>query len=904
MDRIWLSAPAPAMKVWRELGVACWLTNSALAHLGAERGMDDAQWRALAHELLTLCGEAAEPMTLPDVSIGGHAHRPAPVVLGPGWLVWFESMPAYHPPRGADGLKDAQLSRDGAFDSGLATWITLAGLWVWRLDLVSKRIQFNSVGYEAVGIAPRAEGLDIDEFRRTIHPDDLPAVITAAREAEDSERIVDVITRYRTPHGGYRHWVTRRVTERDAQGRAVAIAGVAIDQSDRIAERERARVLAQRIAFITQAAGAGMWRVDLHSGVFEWSEQMHRIYGVPLEQGPPLLETLINEIVHPEDRDAVRRRRDRANAHGDGLAPLDFRICRPDGSVRWLSSWSHRAVIDGRIVDSGITVDVTEHHLVAAQLREANARALLAAESAGIGTWERDFVRGESVWNAQMYRLRGLDPQSGATPEVLRTQARHPDDGEAMEARMRRAVEAGTELEDEFRVVWPDGTVHWLASRAMPQRGPSGKVERLLGVNWDITERKRIEEALRDKAAAEKASRAKSEFLSRMSHELRTPLNAVLGFTQLLTQDAHEGLSPRQAERVGRVHSAGLHLLALIDDVLDLASIESSGLSLVSEAVSLQAAIDDAIQWTQPQAARAGITMHAESVTGWVHADGRRLRQIISNLLSNAIKYNRPHGEVRVRAQPCMLEGKRAWQLQVRDTGRGMTPEQRDHLYEPFNRLGAERHGIQGTGIGLAIVRQLLTQMHGSIEVQSTPGQGSEFRVTLPCAMAQPGVAAPAVAAALPARSVEPTPDAPPPPGLRVLYIEDNPVNVLLVQELVAMRDNVRLITAENGAGGVALAGAERPHVVLIDMQLPDFDGFEVLRRVRAQQPDAGPVCIAVSANAMSEDVSSARAAGFDDYWTKPLACDQFLARLDALAASGQDQGASRSRTQAPLSRR
>ena len=872
MDQVWLDAPAPAMKVWRESDAPRWRANRVLADAGAADGLrEPAQWQALAEALLALCEGAGAPV----LSIGGAAHRATVVPLPPGWLVWLEAAPlAQRPP-------NAHISPHSAFNAALPQWISLSGVSVWRLDLATERIQLNDVGYEAVGVEPRPDGVDIGQFRAAIHPDDLEDVAQAAREAAASDRIVDLVTRYRTRDGGYRHWITRRVAQRDAQGRVVALAGVSIDQTERFVERQRAQALAQRISFITEAAGVGVWSADLHGDTFEWNEQMFRIYGIAPEAGPPSLVRFFNEIVHPQDREALRARSRLDPGAASGPVQLEFRIRRPDGSERWLSSWLRREWIDDRPVDNGVTIDVTELRMAAAQLREANERALLAAESAGIGTWERDLTSQVSVWNAQMYRLRGLEPVGGATPEALRIGSRHPDDGTSFDARMQRAVDEGTPFEEEMRVVWPDGSIHWIASRAIPQPGPSGRMERLLGVNWDITERKRAEQALREKAAAEQASRAKSEFLSRMSHELRTPLNAVIGFAQLLSQDAAEPLTARQAERVDRVHSAGLHLLALIDDVLDLATIESASLSLASEAVSLKAAVDDALQWTQPQAERAGVTLHAGPLDGWVQADGRRLRQILSNLLSNAVKYNRPGGEVRLRLAACAVQGRRGWQVCVRDTGRGMTPQQRAHLFEPFNRLGAEREGIEGTGIGLAIVRHLLGVMGGSIEVESTPGEGSEFRFTLPLAQA-PAASAPGTA-----DDVRPS-AAPATEGLRLLYIEDNAVNVLLVQELVAMRGNVQLLVAPNGETGVAMALAEQPDVVLIDMQLPDFDGFEVLRRLQAHGGSrAGRACIALSANAMPEDVDRARAAGFDDYWTKPIDFAQFLAKLDALALAG-----------------
>jgi CheY-like chemotaxis protein len=270
--------------------------------------------------------------------------------------------------------------------------------------------------------------------------------------------------------------------------------------------------------------------------------------------------------------------------------------------------------------------------------------------------------------------------------------------------------------------------------------------------------------------------------------------------------------------------------------------------------------------------------MHAQPMAGWVRADPRRLRQILSNLLSNAIKYNRPSGEVWVSSHSCEHEGQPAWAICVRDSGRGLSSEQRAQLFQPFNRLGAERGTIQGTGIGLAIAHHLVRLMGGDVTVTSELGRGSEFRVVLPAeAPNQPSDHAPLSGFHADLR------ESPPAARLNLLYIEDNAVNVVLVQELIAMRKDVQLSVAVDGLSGVAQAIASRPQVVLIDMQLPDIDGFEVLRRLRAELALAGTTLIALSANAMPDDISRALESGFDGYWTKPIDFHAFLRELTLL---------------------
>jgi hypothetical protein len=270
-----------------------------------------------------------------------------------------------------------------------------------------------------------------------------------------------------------------------------------------------------------------------------------------------------------------------------------------------------------------------------------------------------------------------------------------------------------------------------------------------------------------------------------------------------------------------------------------------------------------------------GVTLQLGNLDGWALADPVRLRQVLLNLLSNAIKYNRRGGCVTVHT-----ERQNGWQLlRVQDTGRGLSEDQLRHLFEPFNRLGADHEGIAGTGIGLAIVQASVQHMGGSVSVSSRPGAGSCFELSLqraqPPLPAQPAFAADH--ALLPPRL---------PPGGRVLYIEDNEVNLLIVSELMRQRPALQFLSATDGASGVATARAELPVLILLDMQLPDMDGHEVLRRLRADPATAGIRCIALSANAMPEDIRHALAHGFSDYWTKPLDLQAFLRSIDALFGS------------------
>ncbi|MBC7955215.1 MAG: response regulator [Cytophagales bacterium] len=400
-----------------------------------------------------------------------------------------------------------------------------------------------------------------------------------------------------------------------------------------------------------------------------------------------------------------------------------------------------------------------------------------------------------------------------------------------------------------------------------------------LTVSLDITERKRREQAERAQFDAEASSSAKTDFLSRMSHELRTPLNAVLGFSQLLQSDAQEPLTDRQRARVESIRQAGWHLLALINDVLDVSRIESGHLQVESRGVDLSGLLDEVLDFVRSQADSAGILLETAYRLGppaIVQGDPLRLRQVMLNLLSNAVKYNRPKGSVRIDVQ---AEGGCAL-VQIADTGLGMTPAQLDRLFEPFNRLGRENSAIEGTGIGLVLTRQLVTLMEGSLEIESEAGRGTTVKVTLKQgdALSVRGELDASVTGA----AGDTTADSP--QGV-VLYIEDNPINLLLVEQLLLGWSGVRLVQAEDGLRGIELARALHPDLVLLDMRLPDMDGPQVLRALRADPITQDIRVVALSASAMPNEVALARSCGAFDYWTKPLDLERFMADLKRLLA-------------------
>ncbi|SDH19378.1 PAS domain S-box-containing protein [Pseudomonas flavescens] len=432
------------------------------------------------------------------------------------------------------------------------------------------------------------------------------------------------------------------------------------------------------------------------------------------------------------------------------------------------------------------------------------------------------------------------------------------------------AAEKGRYEEEAWRQR-RDGSRFWASVVITAQHDASGTLRGFSKVTRDITDRRAADIALRDaREEAENASQAKSEFLSRMSHELRTPLNAILGFAQLLDLE-----SPRP--QVTHILRAGQHLLTLINEVLDIARIEAGRLPMSPEAIDLHDVVQEAMTLISPLADEAGIRLRplppSTSPAG-VMADRQRLIQVLLNLLSNAVKYNRPDGEVHLDIQ---LQGERL-ALAVNDSGAGIAADDLERLFRPFERLGADQHS-EGTGLGLALSRNLLQAMDGTLEVISVVGTGSRFVLTLPTAQVE----------TLASTDVPwHHPPSPAPAGTqksgnltRVLCIEDNLSSQALIETLLQRRPGVQLLSSMQGQLGLDLARQHLPRVILLDINLPDMTGIDVLKRLRADPATTGIAVLMITADASTASRRAMQQAGATAILTKPIHVPTFLAFLD-----------------------
>jgi len=660
---------------------------------------------------------------------------------------------------------------------------------------------------------------------------------------------------------------------RDADGTVTHFIGVSNDVTAHKVAEAAALAHRERLRRGQMYGNIGTWDWNIQTGELYWTERIAPLFGYPEGELETSYENFL-AAVHPDDRQAVI---DAVNACIERDVPyeIEHRVVWPDGSVRWLLERGAVARdADGRPVQMlGVVQDIDDRKRAELALAERERELREAQALARIGNWTADLETGALVWSDEIYRIFGHTPGSFEPSVAAFHAAVHPDDLASVHASEARAARAGRH-DVVHRIVRPDGTVRHVHELAQMEYDDAGRPRRLRGTVQDVTERVEAEQALIALTEeAERANRAKSDFLSSMSHELRTPMNAILGFAQLLEYEA--GLSDEQRDSVHEIIKAGRHLLELINEVLDLAKVESGHIDLSLEPVEVCPVVDECLALVAPLADARGIQLGHRGLKGVaVRADRTRLKQILLNLLSNAIKYNREAGSVRLDVR---IEGDQRVRIRVTDTGPGIPAARLPEMFQPFQRLDAGRTDIEGTGIGLTITRRLAEMMGGAAGVDSEVGVGSTFWIELPLEAAPAG-AAPARAAA--ANDGVPSPQSASAQHT-VLYIEDNPSNLKLMAQILGRRPHLQLQTAHTPELGLALARSRRPDLILLDINLPGMDGYQLLAMLRAEPDTRDIPVIAISANAMPSDVERGRAAGFLDYLTKPIDIPGFLGLLD-----------------------
>ncbi|MEB0029508.1 PAS domain S-box protein [Undibacterium sp. RTI2.1] len=519
-------------------------------------------------------------------------------------------------------------------------------------------------------------------------------------------------------------------------------------------------------------------------------------------------------------------------------------------------------------------------------LIESNVDALMATDLKGI----------ISDVNQQMEALTGCtrDELIGVPFKNYFT------DPDRAEAAITRALKEGKVTNYELTAHAKDGKETVVSYNATTFHDRDRNLQGVFAAARDVTERKQFEHTLQEnnvelesaKAAAEKANLAKSEFLSSMSHELRTPLNAVLGFAQLMESETPSP-TPAQKLSIDQILQAGWYLLRLINEILDLAMIESGKITMSHESMSLTDVLQDCRMMMEPQVQKRGIQMTFPSVENlfYVHADRTRVKQVLVNLLSNAIKYNRDNGAVIIQ---CQMNGENRIRVSVRDTGKGLEPDQLTQLFQPFNRLGKESGGEEGTGIGLVVTKQLVELMGGTIGVESTVDVGCTFWFELSASSAPKLIfgemgedistehgAVVKTSNGINTSAYQRT----------LLYVEDNPANMALIKQLIERRSDLKLLTAVDAHLGIQLARTYQPDVILMDINLPGLSGYGALKILHDDATTAHIPVMALSANAIPRDIENGLKAGFFRYLTKPIKVNEFMDALDVALRYASEHG-------------
>lgn len=477
-------------------------------------------------------------------------------------------------------------------------------------------------------------------------------------------------------------------------------------------------------------------------------------------------------------------------------------------------------------------------------------------------------------WNSGAQRIQGYSAEEIVGQHFSRFYTTEEIDHGAPQRDLDLA-RANGRLEDEGWRARKDGSTFWANVALTAIRDQDGNLRGFAKLTQDLTQRRKVEAELTNaKSAAETANLAKSDFLSSMSHELRSPLNAILGFAQLM-ESAAPAPTDSQKESIVQILQAGWHLLKLINEILDLAVIESGKVSISKESVSLAEVMAECRAMMEPQAQQRGISLKFPRFDTplYVRADRTRLKQIVINLISNAIKYNREQGSVVV---DCTTSTSERTRISVKDTGAGLSPEKLAQLFQPFNRLGQEASGVAGTGIGLIVTKRLTELMDGLLGVESTVGVGSVFWCELVSTEApQLEVKSDDDDTSVPLQLTACMPQR------TLLYVEDNPANMKLVEQIIERCPDIRLVTAENGALGVEKARAIQPTVILMDINLPGISGIQVLKILSEDPATAHIPIVALSANAMPRDIAMGLAVGFFRYLTKPIKIKEFMDTLN-----------------------
>lgn len=621
--------------------------------------------------------------------------------------------------------------------------------------------------------------------------------------------------------------------------------------------------------------GLSAWRLNLQTGRISLNRTGRELLGIGLEpDAPDVALDVIRSAMDPEDLRALRTAYQRAIASGSLTITARTRI--RDRDRQWRTIYTRGVLTKDAVGDVseivGASMDVTNEQTDAEQL------AALALEYAGAGVWTLDLVTGKRTWDDQMIRLRGYDPATAPSIEEIRRTTTTPEGRRALDESMSRVTAlAYTEQAAQvsrvlpavdYEVIWPDGSRHWLRVNGYIVK-KDGENPCVIGLHWDVTQARQIDDLRNDKRLAQERANAISEAMATVSHEIRTPLNAILGLSRRLLRKLD---TPDALDDVTRVETSARHMLGLVNDLLDLAKIEAGRLEFARapfHLVEVASYAADMVRQTElPGASNIAVQVHVDA-DEFYEGDALRLSQVLVNLLTNAAKFSPRSAPVRldVHAAPATASSHRLT-FAVTDQGPGMTGDQLARLFKPFEQLGMTDGRSAGTGLGLAISQRLVRAMGGDIDVCSVPGQGSTFKFSIALDRRSGRAAEPL--------AFEPSASGVDLSGRVVLIVDDNDIGRELSAEIVA-EAGARAISASNSAEALGALEHASVSVVIMDCEMPGMDGYALTGVIRLDPRWHEIPIVGLSGNATREQREKAIQSGMDDYLTKPVVPERLL---------------------------
>jgi len=714
-----------------------------------------------------------------------------------------------------------------------------------------------------------------------IFPDDLDYVNKQVELISVDNPIVDITNRV-IVNGELRwtQWNNRLLC--DENGNVSELQSVGRDITSWKKVEEALQINEERLKLALEGSGDGLWDWNVVTGEVYVNSNWVQMLGYAQDELSVDDASAWTELIHPEDLPWVTELLDAHLKDSNQPYCYDYRLRSKSGEWKWVTNYGKvvaRAADGQPLRMVGTHKDIGDRKETELRLQETSQRLALATNSASIGIWDYDIVNNVLIWDEQMSRLYGIPlGEFGGAYEAWQ-QGVHPEDRQAADLAIHKAIAGTEDFHNIFRVIWKNGEIHHIEAHAMVLRDETGNAQRMIGVNWDISDRKKAEEQLKlsaerislANAELSRAARLKDEFLAGMSHELRTPLNAVLGMSEVLLEEIYGNLTDRQKQSVSLIERSGRHLLTLINDILDLSKIEAGKMSLEINAVQVRQLCKASLSLVKELAQTKGIEINCniDPSIGKIELDERRIRQVLINLLSNAIKFTNEGGKVDLSVR-CPDAGK--IEFSVSDTGIGIAADQMGRLFQPFTQLdNSLSRRYAGTGLGLSLVRRIVELHGGSVSLESEVNKGSCFTVSLPYRETE--VSSQPVTIASSSVSTHPT------SIQRAFVIEDSESSAAQISRYLA-EIGATAIIYPMGQGVIEAVLQAQPDVIILDILLPDLPGWNVLVELKTNPQTSSIPVVIVS---VVDDRPKGFALGSSDYLVKPINRSQLQESLNRI---------------------